>query len=46
MDLGSDDFFTKPASPMNVVSRVKSLFRRIEFERISHEQKKIEKGES
>ena len=33
MELGSDDFFIKPTSPMNIVSRVKSLFRRIEFER-------------
>ncbi|MCL1877269.1 MAG: response regulator [Defluviitaleaceae bacterium] len=33
MDLGSDDFFTKPASPMSVVARVKAIFRRIEFER-------------
>ena len=33
MDLGSDDFFTKPASPMSIVSRVKSIFRRIEYER-------------
>lgn len=33
MDLGSDDFFTKPASPLTIVSRVKAIFRRIEFER-------------
>ncbi|MCL1845879.1 MAG: response regulator [Defluviitaleaceae bacterium] len=33
MDLGSDDFFTKPASPLSVVARVKSIFRRVEFER-------------
>jgi DNA-binding response OmpR family regulator len=32
MDLGSDDFFTKPASSMSIVSRVKAIFRRIEFE--------------
>jgi len=37
MDLGSDDFFTKPASPMSIVSRVKAIFRRIEYERIAHE---------
>ncbi|MCL2387025.1 MAG: response regulator [Defluviitaleaceae bacterium] len=41
MDLGSDDFFTKPASPMSIVSRVKAIFRRIEFEKLSHEKKKI-----
>jgi len=33
MDLGSDDFFTKPTSPLTVVARVKAIFRRIEFER-------------
>ena len=37
LDLGSDDFFTKPASPMSVVMRVKAIFRRIEFERVAHE---------
>lgn len=35
MDLGSDDFFTKPVSPMSIVSRVKAIFRRIEYERLS-----------
>ena len=39
MDLGSDDFFTKPVSIMSVVSRVKAIFRRIEFERIANEKK-------
>ncbi|MCL2198730.1 MAG: response regulator [Defluviitaleaceae bacterium] len=39
MDLGSDDFFTKPVSLMSVVSRVKAIFRRIEFERIANENK-------
>ncbi|MCL2215516.1 MAG: response regulator [Defluviitaleaceae bacterium] len=37
MDLGSDDFFTKPTSPMSIVSRVKAIFRRVEFERIAFE---------
>jgi len=37
MDLGSDDFFTKPASPMSIVMRVKAIFRRIEYERLAHE---------
>ncbi|MGO0904686.1 response regulator transcription factor [Clostridioides difficile] len=31
--LGSDDYFTKPFSPMSLVMRVKSIFRRIEFEK-------------
>ena len=30
--LGSDDYFTKPFSPMSLVMRVKAIFRRIEFE--------------
>jgi DNA-binding response OmpR family regulator len=38
MDLGSDDFFTKPASPMSIVSRVKAIFRRIEFDRLDFEK--------
>jgi len=33
LDLGCDDFFTKPVSPMNVVMRVKAMFRRIAYER-------------
>jgi len=39
MDLGSDDFFAKPGSPMNLVCRVNAIFRRIEYERIKHENK-------
>ena len=35
LDLGSDDFFTKPVSPMNLVMRVKAIFRRISYERES-----------
>ena len=37
LDLGSDDFFTKPVSPMNLVMRVKAIFRRIEYERVAYE---------
>lgn len=33
LTLGSDDYFTKPFSPMSLVMRVKSIFRRIEFEK-------------
>lgn len=29
---GSDDYFTKPFSPMSLVMRVKAIFRRIDFE--------------
>ena len=31
--LGSDDYFTKPFSPMSLVMRVKAIFRRIELEK-------------
>ena len=31
--LGSDDYFTKPFSPMALVMRVKAIFRRIDFEK-------------
>lgn len=33
INLGSDDYFTKPFSPLSLVMRVKAIFRRIEFER-------------
>jgi DNA-binding response OmpR family regulator len=33
LDLGSDDYLTKPFSPMALTMRVKAIFRRIEFER-------------
>jgi len=32
LSLGSDDYFTKPFSAISLVMRVKSIFRRIEFE--------------
>ncbi|MCL2163142.1 MAG: response regulator [Oscillospiraceae bacterium] len=32
LDLGSDDYLTKPFSPMSLVMRVKALFRRMEFD--------------
>lgn len=35
--LGSDDYFTKPFSPMSLVMRVKAIFRRIDFENSSKE---------
>ena len=36
LDLGSDDYLTKPFSPMALTMRVKAIFRRMEFERQTH----------
>ena len=33
LSLGSDDYFTKPFSAMALVMRVKSIFRRIDFDK-------------
>ena len=38
LDLGSDDYFTKPFSPMELVMSVKAIFRRIEFEKQKNEE--------
>ena len=38
LDLGSDDYLTKPFSPMALVMRVKALFRRMEFDRQIYEK--------
>jgi len=32
LDVGADDFFTKPISPMTVTMKVKAMFRRIAYE--------------
>ena len=42
LDLGSDDYFTKPFSPMELVMRVKAIFRRIEFEKQKNEKQSKE----
>jgi len=33
LDVGADDFFTKPVSPMTVTMKTKAMFRRIAYER-------------
>ncbi len=33
LTLGGDDYLTKPFSPMELIARVKSIFRRIEYDR-------------
>ncbi len=35
INLGSDDYFTKPFSAISLVMRIKAIFRRIEFEKSS-----------
>ena len=45
INLGSDDYFTKPFSPMALVLRVKAIFRRIDFEQQKHLTGKREEEE-
>ncbi|HHV28171.1 response regulator transcription factor [Acetivibrio mesophilus] len=37
LTLGSDDYLTKPFSPMELIARIKSIFRRIELERTKND---------
>lgn len=52
LDLGSDDYLTKPFSPMALTMRVKAIFRRMEFEHqtyVEREQSsetKLESGDA
>lgn len=39
INLGSDDYFTKPFRPMKLVVRVKAIFRRIDMEKESQNRK-------
>jgi DNA-binding response OmpR family regulator len=38
INLGSDDYFTKPFSAISLVMRVKAIFRRIEFDKETNEK--------
>lgn len=40
--IGGDDYLTKPFSPMELVARVKSIFRRIDFEKGKEKEEKRE----
>ncbi|QHI73553.1 response regulator transcription factor [Aminipila terrae] len=43
LTLGSDDYLTKPFSPMELIARVKSIFRRIELDKnISYSENQIQ----
>jgi diguanylate cyclase (GGDEF)-like protein len=44
LDLGSDDYLTKPFSPMALVMRVKALFRRMEFDRQIYTERDLMTG--
>lgn len=41
ISIGSDDYLTKPFSPIELVVRVKALFRRIEMEKLPEQQNEI-----
>lgn len=43
LSLGSDDYFTKPFSAISLVMRVKSIFRRVEFEKQNTDHKEDER---
>lgn len=41
LTLGSDDYLTKPFSPMELIARVKSIFRRIELDNSNVQYKRL-----
>jgi DNA-binding response OmpR family regulator len=38
LTLGSDDYLTKPFSPMELIARIKSIFRRIDLDRVQQKE--------
>lgn len=38
LTLGGDDYLTKPFSPMELIARMKSIFRRIDMDKSQHEE--------
>lgn len=46
LNLGSDDYLTKPFSPMELIARIKSIFRRIELNKVRQiETKEVTVGD-
>lgn len=41
LSLGSDDYLTKPFSPMELIARIRSIFRRIELDRVHTAGKQV-----
>ncbi len=41
ISIGSDDYLTKPFSPIELIVRIKAIFRRIEMEKSSEQQNEI-----
>jgi two-component system, OmpR family, response regulator len=41
LTLGADDYLTKPFSPLELIARIKSIFRRIVLDKASHENVQV-----
>jgi len=41
LDLGSDDYLTKPFSPLALTMRINAIFRRIEFEKKAYAEREV-----